>query len=51
LVREQLFGVSAWDARVIAGAIAVVITVSVAATLQPALRAARVDPAVALRND
>jgi putative ABC transport system permease protein len=51
LVREQLYGVSAWDAGSLAVAAAIVIAVSLAATLQPALRAARVDPAVALRNE
>jgi putative ABC transport system permease protein len=51
LVRQQLYGVSAWDATSLAGAVGIVVSVSLAAALQPALRAARVDPAVALRND
>jgi len=51
LVREELYGVAAWDPTALAWAAAIVIVVSLAATLQPALRAARVDPAVALRND
>jgi putative ABC transport system permease protein len=51
IVRESLYGVAAWDATSLGAAVAVVVTVSLAATLQPALRAARVDPVVALRND
>jgi putative ABC transport system permease protein len=51
MVREELYGVSAWDAGILAAAAAVVVAVSLAATLQPALRAARVDPAAALRSD
>jgi putative ABC transport system permease protein len=51
VIREQLYGVSAWDAGILAVAAAIVVAVSLAATLQPALRAARVDPVVALRNE
>jgi len=51
LVQGQLFGVSAWDPTSLLVAAAIVISVSAVATLQPALRAARVDPIVALRNE
>ena len=51
IVRQELYGVTAWDATSLVGAVAIVVAVSLAATLHPALRAARVDPAVALRND
>ena len=51
LVRGQLYGVSAWDATSLLAAVVMVVAVSFAATLQPALRAARVDPAIALRHD
>jgi len=51
LVQEQLYGVSSWDATSMIGAVAIVILVSLASTLQPALRAARVDPIVALRQE
>ena len=51
VVRQQLYGVSASDPTSLVAAVGIVVAVSFAATLQPALRAARVDPAVALRND
>ncbi len=51
VLRQELYGVSSWDATSLAGAVVIVVAVSLAATLQPALRAARVDPAVALRNE
>ena len=50
-LRNQLYGVSSWDPTSLVGAAAVVIAVSLAATLQPAIRAARVDPSVALRQE
>jgi ABC-type antimicrobial peptide transport system permease subunit len=51
LLQEQLYGVSSWDPTSFMGAVVIVVAVSLAATLQPALRAARVDPIVALRQD
>lgn len=51
LVRSELYGVSAWDLTSLVGAVLVVVLVSLAATLQPAIRAAGVDPIVALRQD
>ncbi len=51
LLQEQLYGVSSWDPTSFLGAVVIVVAVSLAATLQPALRAARVDPIVALRQD
>ncbi len=51
LVRSELYGISSWDLTSLVGAVLVVVLVSLAATLQPALRAAGVDPIVALRQD
>ncbi len=51
LVQDQLYGVSSWDPRSMIGAAGVVIVVSLAATIQPAIRAARVDPIVTLRQE
>jgi predicted permease len=51
LVRSELYGVSSWDVTSLIGAVTVVVLVSLVATLQPAIRAARVDPVVALRQD
>ncbi len=51
LLQEQLYGVSSWDPTSFLGAVVIVVAVSLAATLQPAMRAARVDPIVALRQD
>jgi putative ABC transport system permease protein len=51
LVASQLFGVSAGDPRVIGVAAALLLVVSTAAAWIPALRAARVDPTIALRAD
>lgn len=47
----MLFGVSPWDAITMTGVIALVIAVSVAASLLPAVRAARVDPMQVLREE
>jgi putative ABC transport system permease protein len=50
-IQSQLFGVQATDPRVI-GAISIVLAVAgMAAAFLPARRAARVDPAVALRHE
>ena len=51
LVREQLYGVSSWDPASLLGAGLIVVLVCAAAVLQPALRAARVDPIVTLRQE
>jgi predicted permease len=47
----MLFGVSPWDAITMAGVVALVIVVSVAASLLPAVRAARVQPIQVLREE
>jgi ABC-type antimicrobial peptide transport system permease subunit len=44
-------GVDPWDPRMFAGAAAALIATGVAAAAVPARRAARVDPAVALRHE
>jgi putative ABC transport system permease protein len=51
VIRELLFGVSALDPRVLAGAVSAMAGIGVAAALIPARRAARVDPIVVLRSD
>jgi putative ABC transport system permease protein len=51
LMQQQLYGVSSWDPTSLLAAVAVVVAVSAAAMLEPALRAARVDPIIALRQD
>ena len=47
----MLFGVSPWDAITMTGVIALVIAVSIAASLLPAVRAARVEPMQVLRDE
>jgi putative ABC transport system permease protein len=47
----MLFGVSPWDAITMTGVIALVLAVSIAASLLPALRAARVEPMRVLREE
>lgn len=51
LVRSQLYGVSAGDPRVIAGAVLVFVVSSVIAASFPALRASRIHPMEALRRE
>jgi putative ABC transport system permease protein len=51
LMSSLLFGVQATDPVTFAGVTGVVALVSAAASLLPALRATRVDPIVALRNE
>ena len=51
LMTSLLFGVEATDAVTFAGVIGVVVLVSAAASLLPALRATRVDPMVSLRAE
>jgi hypothetical protein len=47
----MLFGVSPWDAITMTGVIALVIVVSIAASLLPAARAARIEPIQVLREE
>ena len=51
LVETLLFGVTRTDAMTYAGAIAVLVAVAAISSFAPALRAARVDPAVTLRAE
>ncbi|HEX3877979.1 MAG TPA: ABC transporter permease [Bryobacteraceae bacterium] len=51
VLRDVLYGVAATDPRTFAVMAALLATVALAACLAPALRAAQVDPAVALRNE
>jgi putative ABC transport system permease protein len=51
LIKSLLFGVSAADAMAIAGVVLLLMLVAACAILVPALRAARVDPAAALRYE
>jgi putative ABC transport system permease protein len=51
LLRGLLFGVTPHDPATLGGVALVLVTVGLAATWLPAARAARVDPAVALRAD
>jgi predicted lysophospholipase L1 biosynthesis ABC-type transport system permease subunit len=46
-----LFGVAPYDPRILAGAVICLVAVGLAAAAVPALRAARVDPLVALRHE
>jgi predicted permease len=48
--RRLLFGVASFDPLVLGGVVALLGAVAVASALLPALRASRVDPAVALRS-
>jgi ABC-type antimicrobial peptide transport system permease subunit len=50
-VTPLLYEVSAKDPATYAGVVGVLLAVAVAASLAPAVRAARVDPNVALRSD
>ena len=51
LLETLLYGVSAWDARVAAGAVACMLVAATAAAALPAWRASRVEPLVALRHE
>ncbi|MGB8129499.1 MAG: ABC transporter permease [Candidatus Angelobacter sp.] len=50
VLARMLFGVSPWDVITMSGVIGLVIAVSVAASLLPAARAARVEPMQVLRD-
>jgi putative ABC transport system permease protein len=50
LLQSQLFGVSARDPLTLAGTAMVLLIVAAAAAIVPAWRAARIDPATALRD-
>jgi putative ABC transport system permease protein len=51
LIARFLFGISPADPITLGGTTLVILAVAVAASLVPALRAAKVDPAVALRSE
>jgi putative ABC transport system permease protein len=51
LIRSQLYGVEPSDPATYLMVAVVLATVALAATLAPALRAARVDPAIAMHQD
>jgi ABC-type antimicrobial peptide transport system permease subunit len=51
LLRTQLFGVTTYDAVTMIAAPAVLLITAVVACLEPAARAARVDPLIALRAE
>ncbi len=50
-IESQLFGVSPGDPSAIAGAVVVLLLVAAGAGYQPARRASRVDPMIALRYE
>lgn len=50
LLSGMLFGVSAWDVVTLGGVVAIVLTVSILASLLPAIRAARLEPMQVLRE-
>ena len=51
LVESQLFGLKAGDPAIFAGASLALVLVAALSGLIPSSRAARIDPAVALRNE
>jgi hypothetical protein len=51
LIESQLYDIAPTDVRAFAGASAAVLVAGMAGTVLPAIRASRIDPAVALRNE
>jgi putative ABC transport system permease protein len=51
LIQSQLYGVAATDPRVLAAVVLTLLLTAVLASLGPARRAARVDPAIVLRSE
>jgi putative ABC transport system permease protein len=51
LIASQLYATSATDPLTLGGVTAVLVAVALGATLVPALRATRIDPIVALREE
>jgi len=51
LMSSMIFGISAHDPVTVAGVVSLLTFVALAACYIPALRAARADPMVALRNE
>ena len=51
LLTGVLFGLGRWDPVTYAVALLVLLTADAAASVEPTLRAARLDPVVALRQD
>ena len=51
LIAGMLYGVSPWDGVTLGGVVAMVLALSIAASVAPSLRAARLDPARVLRQD
>jgi len=51
LMAGMLFGVSPWDAIALSGVVGLVLAVSIAASLLPAVRAAKVEPMRVLREE
>jgi ABC-type antimicrobial peptide transport system permease subunit len=51
LLSGVLYGVSATDTVTVAGVVLIVLAVSMVASLMPAIRAARVEPMQALREE
>jgi len=50
-VQGLLFGVAAWDPAALAFAVVALLVIGLAAAFGPAQRAARIDPAIALRSE
>lgn len=50
LIRRHLFGIAPWDGASLVTAVTLMVVAAMIAILLPALRAARIDPAVTLRQ-